>query len=129
MKQDLHIVYLYGLVVIEVKVKNYDTESVDTQLLHQRVSDIRNRKNPWAFESDKLYQLRKKGIVILSSQQKRQTVFLCIWCPSRAALQHIQKLYESKQLRDVFFENINLTTSTMLYIDGKQFKKTVGKRP
>ena len=119
------------LVVIKIEVQNRGakcTTSMETQLLHQKIEDLRNRTKPRSHQTDKLIsQLREEGIEILNSQLDRQTVVVWIWCHSQAALEHIQRLYESNQLRDVFFENIQPSTSKVINIDRNQFKKTVGK--
>jgi len=104
------------------------TRSMETELLHQKLEDLRNRTKPWSHQTDKLIsQLREEGIEILNSQLNRQTVVVWIWCHSQAALGHIQRLYESNRLREVFFENIQPSISIVTNIDGYQFKKTIGK--
>ena len=101
---------------------------METRLLHQKIEDLRDRTKPWSHEADKLIsQLKEEGIEILNSHLNRQTVVVWIWCHSQAALEHIQSLYESNQLRDVFFENIQPSISKVINIDGNQFKKTIGK--
>ena len=96
----------------------------------KQIEDLRNRTKPWSHQTDKLIsQLREEDIEILNSQLDRQTVVVWIWCRSQAALEHIQSLYESNQLRDILFglENIQPSISMVINIDGNQFKKTVGK--
>src|SRR5688572_23773811 len=103
---------------------------MEVQLLHKQIEDLRNRTKPWSHQTDKLIsQLRVKDIDILNAQLDRQTVVVWIWCRSQAALEHIQSLYESNQLRDILFglANIQPYISMMINIDENQFKKTVGK--
>src|SRR6218665_1256479 len=118
-----------ALVVVEVKVRNCDTACAKS-VLHRRMTDLRNRVNPNSNETDELNsKLTEDGTEILTSQQKRQTMIIWIWCRSQTAVQHIQELYESNQLKDVLFENspTQLSTSKAINIDRNQFKKTVGK--
>ena len=85
---------------------------------------LEDRTKPWSHQTDKL---REEGIEILNSHLDKQTVVVWIWCHSQAALGHIQRLYESNQLRDVFFEYIQPSISKVINIDVNQFKKTIGK--
>jgi len=109
------------------------TASVQSQLLHQKISDLRNRTKPRLYQTDKLIsQLKDEGIEILNSQLDRQTVVVWIWCHSQAASEYIQRLYDSNQLKDILFENIQPSTleiieSKMLNIDSSEFEKTIGK--
>ena len=108
------------------------TTSREAQLLlHENIEDLRNRTKPWSRQTDKLIsQLKEEGIEILNSDFDRQTVVVWIWCHSQAALQHIQRLYESNQLRDVLFGLANIPEidqSKVINIDSNQFKKAVGK--
>src|SRR6218665_2980698 len=98
------------------------------QLLHKKINDLRDRTKPRSHETDKLIvQLRDEGIEILNSQLDGQTVVVWIWCHSQTAIENLQRLYESNQLRDKYFENIQSSTSKVINIDSNQFKKTVGK--
>ena len=104
------------------------TASVQSQLLHQRISDLRNRTKPRLHQTDKLIsQLKDEGIEIINSQLDRQTVVVWIWCHSQEAIEYIQKLYDSNQLKDILFENIQPSTSKVIRIDRNEFKKTIGK--
>src|SRR5688572_18985317 len=99
---------------------------MERQQFHQKIEDLRNRTKPWSQQTDKLTsKLTVGGMEILNSQLDRQTVIVWIWCRLQAALEEPQRLYESNQLRDVLFENIQ--PSKMIDIDRNQFKKTVGK--
>ena len=101
--------------------------SMELQLLHKQIEDLRKRTKPWSHQTDKLIsQLREKDIEIMNSQLDKQTVVVWIWCRSQAALENIQRLYEWKQLKDVFFENIQPSASKMINVDRNQFNKTVG---
>jgi len=71
--------------------------------------------------------MREEGIEILSSQLDGQTVVVWIWCHSQTAIENLKRLYESNQLRDKYFENIQPSASRFMNIDTNQFKKTVGK--
>src|SRR6218665_203264 len=98
------------------------------QLLRQEIEDLRDKTKPRSKQTDKLIaELMEAGIEILSSQLDRQTVDVWIWCRTQTALKHIQKLYKSNQLRDLFFEITNRSISMLINIDKNQFKKTVGK--
>ena len=105
------------------------TSSMETQkLLHQAIEDLRDRTKPRSHLTDKLIsQLNYDGIEILNSQQKRRTVVVWIWCRSQTALCKLQKLYESNQMRDAFFENIQPFIPKVINIDYNELKKTVGK--
>jgi len=104
---------------------------METQhLFHQKINDLRDRTKPRSHETDKLIaQLRAEGIEILSSQMDRQTVVVWIWCHSKTSIENLQRLYESNQLRDVYFDNIQPSrpTSRVIIIERNQFKKTTGK--
>src|SRR5688572_1209448 len=103
------------------------TASMESQLLHQKIEDLRNRTKPWSHQTDKLIsQLRKEDIDNLNSQLDRRTVVVWIWCRSQAALQYVQKLYESNK-RDEFIENYQPSISKMIKIDRNQFRKAIGK--
>jgi len=115
---------LLFLVVIKIDGSKCIT-SMETQ---QKLEELRDRAKPWSHQTDKLInQLREEGIEILNSHLDKQTVVVWIWCHSQAALEYIQRLYESNQLREVFFENIQPSISIVTNIDGNQFKKTIGK--
>src|SRR6218665_3721550 len=105
------------------------TSSMETQkLLHQAIEDLRDRTKPRSHLTDKLIsQLNYDGIEILNSQQKRRTVVVWILCRSQTALDNFQKLYESNQLRDVFFEHLQPIFPKVINIDCNELKKTVGK--
>jgi len=91
---------------------------MEAQLLHKKIEDLRNEMKPRSYESDKLIvQLREDGLEILSSQLERQTVIVWIWCRTQAALERIQKMYESNQLRDAFCELIHTSISMAINID------------
>ena len=127
----LRVMLVFGLVVIKIKVETLRakcTTSMETQLLHQKIEDLRNKMKPRSHQIDKLIvQLREEGLEILNSRQKKQTVVVWIWCRTQAALEYIQKLYESNQLRDIFCRLIRTSISMVINIDGTQFKKTAGK--
>src|SRR6218665_1067026 len=123
------------LVVIKVKIRNCCAayaESVNTQLRHHEMSYLLNRNYPESTHSadELISQLNEEGIEILNSQMDRRTVVVWIWCRSKAALEYVKKMYESKQLRDVLFSIehtcIQSYISTVISIDRKQFKKNVG---
>ena len=121
--------FALGVIKIQVQTRGANcTTSIETQLLHKEIEALRSRTKPRSHQTDKLIsQLKDEGIEILNSQLDRQTVVVWIWCHSQSALENIQRLYESNQLRDVFFENIQPKTSKMINIDRNQFQKTVGK--
>ena len=101
---------------------------MESQLLHKKIEDLQNRTKPLSHQVDKfIRELKDEGIEILNSHLDRQTVVVWIWCHSQAALEHIQKLYESNQLRDAFFEKIQPSISSVINIDRKHFKRNVGK--
>ena len=125
---------LSAVVKVQIKLKRIGAKfwpSAPTEaqeLLHQKISNLLTRTKPISNPTDKLiYQMREEDIEILDSQQKRQVVVVWIWCRSQAALEHIQTLYESNQLRRLFVDIIQPSTSTGIKIDRKQFKKAVGK--
>lgn len=124
------ILFLHlGLVKIEVRVNGTTcTTSMEAQLLHERIEALLSRTKPRSHQTDKLItELKDEGIELLNSQLDRQVVIVWIWCQSRAALQHIQTLYESNRLRDVLFENIQPYVTKVINIDENQFDKTAGK--
>ena len=94
---------------------------------HQGMCNHKKTTKPRSPQTDKLItQLREEGIEILNSHLDRQTEVVWIWRRSQAALENIEKLYESKQLIDVLFENIQSSISKTINIDRIQFRKTVG---
>src|SRR6218665_1867023 len=98
------------------------------QLLHKKINDLRDRTKPRSHKADKLIaQLRNAGLAILSSQLDGQTVVVWMRCHSQTAVENLQRLYESNQMRDKYFENIQPTTSKVINIDFNLFKKTIGK--
>ena len=103
--------------------------ALDAQkILDQKMNDLRDRTKPRSHETDKLLvQLREEGLEILSSQLDGQTVVVWIWCHSQTAIENLQNLFESKELRDEYFEIIQPSVSKSISIDSNQFKKTVGK--
>lgn len=122
--------------VIEIKFKSRGAtySSMDPQLLCDRLNDLRNRRKPRSHKAEKLIsQLKDKCIEILNAELDRHIVVVWIWCHSEAALENIQKLYESNQLRDIFFGFANITPSTgvdhpkLIIVDDIQFKKAVSK--
>src|SRR6218665_359306 len=101
---------------------------METQNLHKKINEVRDKTKPRSDETNKLIvQLRDEGIAILNSQLDGQTVVVWIWCHSQTSIEHLQKLYESNQLRDKYFEHIQPSTSKVINIDRNQFKKIVGK--
>ena len=121
-------------------------ETVFTQLIHQRMNDLRNIINLKSHETNKselqrmndlrntinlmsheanksVRLLSNKDIEILNSQPNRQTVDVWIWCRTQSALEYIQNLYESNRMREVFFDQIQPSTSMVLNIKRNQFKK------
>src|SRR6218665_2494604 len=119
------------LVVVKVTVINCGGECVETiftQLIHQRINDLRNRITLKSHTTNKcVSQLMIESVEILNSQQKRQTVVVWIWCRTQEALEHIQNLYDSNQMKEVFFDHIQPSISMVLRIKRNQFKKTAGK--
>src|SRR6218665_546704 len=98
------------------------------QLFHKKINDLRDRTKPRSHETDKLIaQLRDEGIEILSSQLDGQAVVVWMRCHSQTAVENLQRLYESNQLRDKYFENIQPYTLKVINIVSNQFKKSVGK--
>jgi len=112
--------------VIKIQVQTRDAKcagSMDTKL-----NDLRDRTKPRSHETDKLLvKLKIEGIDILNSQLNGQSVVVWIWCHSQKAIENLQNLHESNQLRDECFENIQPSVSKDINIDSNQFKKTVGK--
>lgn len=101
---------------------------METQLLHEKLNDLCNRAKPRSHETDKfIARLKAEGVAILSCQLDRQTAIVWIWCQSQTALQYIRRMYESTQLRDEVFENIQPFTSKIINADRNQFLKTAGK--
>ena len=118
--------------VIEVQVTTRYAKcaaSMEAQtILHKEINDLRERTKPRSNKTDKLIvQLREEGLEILNSQLNGQTVVVWIWCHSQKAIENLQRLYESNQLRDEYFENIQPSTSRVINIDRNQFKRNVGK--
>src|SRR6218665_95007 len=98
---------LLDVIQIEVQTRSANSRTSAEAQLHGTIEDLRNRAKPWSHQTDQLIsQLREEGIEILNSYLDRHIVFIWIWCHSQATLENIRKLYESNQLRDVFFENI-----------------------
>src|SRR6218665_4048818 len=101
---------------------------METQRLRENINDLRDRTKPRLHKTDKLLvQLRDEGLEILNSQMDGQTVVVWMRCHSQTAIENLHKLYESNQLRDEYFENIQPSISKFINIDRNQFKKTVGK--
>lgn len=108
---------------------------MDLHLLHEKIEDLRNRTKPWSHKTEEIIsRLKDEGIEILSSQLDRQTVIVWIWCHSKAALEYVQRLYESNQLTYILFElTINrpctsgMTPSKVIRIESDKFRKTAGK--
>lgn len=106
----------------------------DTMLLYEKIEDLLSRTKPWSRQTQKLIsQLKDDGIEILDSQLERQTVVVWIWCQSQAALTNFQEMYETNQMRDVFFGALDIQPynsviiqSKVISIDNNQFKKTLG---
>ena len=121
--------FLSGVIKIEVHTRGSKCAAPMAAVqLHQELDDLRNRTKPWSHQTDKLIsRFREEGIEILNSHVDRQTVIVWIWCHLQAALDRIQRVYESNQLRDVLFENIQPNVSKVTNISRNQFKKTVGK--
>ena len=119
---------LVAVKVTVIKCGGKIAEMVSTQLIHQRINDHRNIINLKSHETNKSVRLiMNNDIEILNSQRNRQTVDVWIWCRTQAALEHIQSLYESNRMREVFFDEIQLSTSMVLKIERNQFKKNAGK--
>jgi len=119
--------FALGVIKIQVQIPDANcTTSIET--LHKEIEDLRSRTKLRSHQTDKLIsQLKDEGIEILNSQLNRQTVVVWIWCHSQAALEHIQKLCESNQLREALFENIQPSTSKEITMKRNQFQKTFGK--
>src|SRR6218665_3102344 len=108
-------------ILIKIISREKSTTSMETQLLHQNMEDLRNGIKSRSHQTDKLVvQLREEGIEMLSSQLDKQKLVVWIWCRTQAALQHILKLYDSKQLKGVFLKNIQPSISKVINIDMKQ---------
>src|SRR6218665_2642373 len=127
------VYFLLFMILVAVKVTVINcggqiAEIVSTQLIHQRINDHRNIINLKSHETNKSVRLlRNNDIEILNSQRNRQTVDVWIWCRTQAALEHIENLYESNQMREVLFDRIQPTISMVLNIERNQFKKNAGK--
>jgi len=115
-------VSFYEVVIkLEVKIRGANsTTRMDIQQFHQMFEDHRNRAQLSS-------QLKDNGLEIVNAHLDRQIMFVWIWCRSQAALEHIQKLYESNQLRDVVFGSIQPSISVVINVNTNQFKKRVGK--
>ena len=111
--------------------------AMGAELLHRVIEDLRNRNKPRSHQTDKhISRLKDEDIEILNSQIDRHTVVVWIWCHSQAAIEYIQKMYESNQLRSVFSQlgdfppsaqcAHRLIQSEVTRIDNNQFKRTVG---
>src|SRR5688572_17311520 len=91
---------------------------METQLLHKQIEDLRNRTKPLSHQTQKfISQLSEKDVEILNSELDRKTVVVWIWCRSQAALEHIQSLYESNQLRYILFVLANIQPSISMVIN------------
>lgn len=113
---------------MKTSAETFTTSTETHELLHQKIKDLQNRTKPRSHETDKLIsKLKDEGMDILDSKLDRQTVVVSIWCRSQKALERIQKLYDSNQLKDVLFEHIQPSISKVVNIDRSQFKKSVGK--
>lgn len=101
---------------------------------YQLIEDLRERIKPTTYQTNKVInQLKNEAIEILTFQLVRQTVVVWIWCQSQAALEYIQRLYESNQLKDILFGLIGHSTTSgsiklkAINIDSNEFIKIVGK--
>ena len=104
------------------------SRSIEAEVFHNKIEDFRNRAKPRPYDTDKrIVQLREEGIEILNSQLDRQTVVVWIWCRSQTALEIIQVLYESNQLKEFFEIIFHSAVSKVINIDRNHFKNTVGK--
>src|SRR6218665_353357 len=122
----MYMLLLLG--AIKIRVHTRDTTSVETQILYEKIDYLRNRTNLRSHQTDKrLSQLKEEGIEVISAELETQTLVVWIWCRTEAALASCQRMYESNQLRDKLFENIQPYISKKIHIDGNQFKKTIGK--
>lgn len=120
--------------MIKVEVQNPGPKcatSMNTHLLQQNLENYRSKTKQISYQTNKLIStMRKEGIETLNSQLVRQTVVVWIWCHSQAAIEYIQRLYESEQLNDLLFRLANIgpsTTPKVINTDSNQFMKTVGK--
>lgn len=110
------------------------TPSFDSNLFCRAINNLRERTKLRTHHCDKLIsQLKDEEVEILNAQTDRSTVVIWFWCRSQAALENIQTLYESNQLRDILFGAANIQPwaseiiqSQVITIDGNQLKKTVG---
>src|SRR6218665_1018749 len=124
----LPFMILVAVKVTVIKCGGKIAEMVSTQLIHQRINDHRNIINLKSHETNKSVRLiMNNDIEILNSQRNRQTVDVWIWCRTQAALEHIHNLYQSNRMREVFFDEIQPSTSMVLKIERNQFKKNAGK--
>lgn len=128
------------LVVVKVKSRGYGTTfvtSMHTHLLHQKLADLRDRTKPWSHQTKELVgRLKEKDIEILDFQLNGEAVVFWILCRCQAAIENVQKLYESNHLMDIFFgftdiqpPTSEIIRSNVISIESYQFKKTVGKFP
>lgn len=116
-------------------MQNRRATCMETSLLYQKVEDLRKRTKPWSQQTDKfISQLKEAGIEILRAQLDRQSVIVWIWCHSQTALENIQKMYQTNQLRDVLFGIANIPSSVseiiqsnVTHIDSNQFTHKIGK--
>lgn len=97
------------------------TTSMETQLLLRQIEDLRNTMKPRSLQTE------EESIDILNIHLDRQSLVVWMCCRTQAALEHVQKLYESNQLRNVFFEITLTPISTVINIDKIQLQETVGK--
>lgn len=116
-----------AVVKVEIQYHRYET-SIERQ-------SFQNIINPGSFQSGQvLNQLRNEGLEIINSQLYGRSAVMWIWCQSPAALQHMQRLYESNQLRDVLFDTGDIQSSisenhrlNLINIDSNEFRRSVGK--
>jgi len=122
-------------VVIKVEIITRGETSIEAQSLHDKFKDLQDRNKSRSREIDKfINQLRAEGIQILNSQLDGQNVIVWIWCRSQPALEYIERFYKSNQLTNVLFGVTSIPSFssevdqlTMVSIESKEFKKTVGK--
>lgn len=119
---------------VHVQNSGADSASLDVNQLQQRIEDLQNRTTPRSHQNGELInRLKEEGIEILSSLVDRKTTIVWIWCHSQAAIDNINKLYESNKLADVLFHLGNIRSaskimqSIVINIDGNELKKSVGK--
>src|SRR6218665_560574 len=134
----MFIVLFIASVVIKVEVHNRSensTTTMETQRFHQAIEDLGSRFKLRSHQDEKrVNELKDEGIQILNSQLDKNNIFVWLWCCSHSAIEYIQKMYESNQLRDVLcgFSNMrsltsNIIQATEVNIDRNQFQKTIGK--